>query len=230
MNPIDSEPRAVRFQLSAEAEKALLAYNVVRDLDRLGHPHLLLKVPDLEKSAEAELGVEVARDDAGRVTVSVLLYDIPTDPVSYDLRFYPQDRDDLRFLHSFLDTGQFRLHACVHRAGQWSVGPSQTFRLPTDVLLRLRHYSKEWPAREQSDPKEEPGRDAPAPPSPPPRSQDPRDTVIRKLKEQVQNLRDHLQERDKRIIQLEDELQEIRSRGRSYRLSSDRKPWWKPFS
>lgn len=230
MSPTDPESRPPRFQLSAEAAKALMAYNVVRDLDRLGHLHLLVKVPDLQKSLESDLGVEVSRDEAGRITVSVLLYDIPTDPVSYDLRFYPQDREDLRFLHSFLDTGQFRLHACAHQGGQWSVGPSQTFRLPTDVLLRLRHYSKDWPPREEPAAEPEVRRDGPeVPAAPPPRSPDPRDTVIRKLKEQVQTLREQVQERDKRIIQLEDELHEIRGRGRSYKLGGEKKPWWKPF-
>lgn len=229
MASTDTEGRP-RFQLSAEAAKALAAYTVVRELDRLGHPHLLLKVPDLEKASQAEIGVEVARDDAGRVTLSVLLYDIPTEPVSYDLRFWPGDRDDLRFLQSFLEAGQFRVHPCACKAGgTWSVGPTQTFRLPTDVLLRLRHFSRDWPVRDEPAPQDAGPKDAGAPETAA-RSSDPRDTVIRKLKEQVQGLREQLQERDKRIIELEDDLSAIRSRGRGYKLSGEKRPWWKPFS
>ncbi|MBI5014924.1 MAG: hypothetical protein HZB55_05455 [Deltaproteobacteria bacterium] len=230
MSSSESDARHPRFQLSDEASKALLAFNVVRDVDRMGHPHLLLKVPDLSKALEAEVGVEVARDEAGRVTVSVLLYDIPTEPVSYDLRCYPQDADDLRFLQSFLDAGQFRVHACAHQGEAWTVGPPQTFRLPSDVLLRLRHFAKDWPVPVDSAGTDEPAKERGATAAPQQRSPDPRDTVIRKLKEQVQALREQLQERDKRIIELEDELHEVRGRGRPYRLTGDKKPWWKPFS
>lgn len=229
MNSNEPDVRPPRFEVSAEAAKALLAYNVVRDVDRLGHPHLLLKVPDLTKAMAADVGVEVDRDEAGRVTVSVLLYDIPTEPVSYDLRCYPQDGDDLRFLHSFLDAGQFRIHACVHQGGQWAVGPTQTFRLPTDVLLRLRHFSRDWPSPAEPAAAEGPKKDADWAASPQPRGPDPRDTVIRKLKEQVQALREQLQDRDKRIIELEDELHEIKGRGRAFKLTGDKKHWW-PFS
>jgi hypothetical protein len=229
MASTDTEGRP-RIQLSAEATRALAAYTVVRELDRLGHPHLLLKVPDLEKAAQADIGVEVARDDAGRVTLSVLLYDIPTEPVSYDLRFWPGDQEDLRFLQSFLEAGQFRVHPCSSQAGgAWAVGPTQTFRLPTDVLLRLRHFSRDWPARDEPAARESEPRDAGGA-EPVGRSPDPRDTVIRKLKEQVQALREQLQERDKRIIELEDELHALRSRGRGYKLSGEKRPWWKPFS
>jgi hypothetical protein len=229
MSSSDSGVSPPRFELSTEAAKALLAFNVVRDVDRLGHPHLLLKVPDLAKALEADVGVEVDRDEAGRVMVSVLLYDIPTEPVSYDLRCYPQDPDDLRFLQSFLDAGQFRVHACVHKGGAWSVGPTQTFRLPTDVLLRLRHFSKDWPTPPDTAIAEAPKKDADGAPDPKSRGPDPRDTVIRKLKEQVQALREQLQDRDKRIIDLEDQLHEIKGRGRPYKLTGDKKHWW-PFS
>lgn len=223
------EPRPSKFNLSPEASKTLLAYNVVRDLDRLGNPHLLLKVPSLTSALKADLGVEVERDDAGLITVSVLLYDIPTEPITYDLRFYPTEREDLGFLQSFLEAGQFRLHACAQCADGWSVGPTQTFRLPTNVLLRLRHFTKEWPpgAAEAPPPQTEPPASEDTPPAPPRKPPDPRDTVIRKLKEQAQALRAQLQERDKRIIELEDELHEIRSRGRPYDLTGEKKRWWK---
>lgn len=229
MTPSQPDSRPAKFELSPEASRALFAYNVVRDLDRLGNPHLLVKVPDLEKALKADLGVEVDRDEGGRVTLSVLLYDIPTEPVTYDVRFYPTDKEDLGFLQSFLDAGQFRLHACAHDGERWSVGPTQTFRLPTNVLLRLRHFAKEWPAEEDAPSlSPTPVGESVAPAAK--RSPDPRDTVIRKLKEQAQALREQLQERDKRIIELEDELHEIKSRGRPYKLSGEKKPWWKPFS
>jgi hypothetical protein len=230
MTASQPDARPARFELSPEASRALFAYNVVRDLDRLGNPHLLVKVPDLEKALKADLGVEVDRDEAGRVTISVLLYDIPTEPVTYEVRFYPTDKEDLGFLNSFLEAGQFRLHACAHNGERWSVGPTQTFRLPTNVLLRLRHFAKEWPAEEPSTPQPAAVPSEERQGIPQRRSPDPRDTVIRKLKEQAQTLREQIQERDKRIIELEDELHEIKSRGRPYKLSGDKKPWWKPFS
>jgi len=199
----------------------------VRDLDRSGLGHFLVKVPDLDNALKADVGIEIEREDDGCVALSVLLYDIPSEPVSYDLRFYPDQAEDLRFLRSFLDACQFRLYPCGQQGDRWNVGPAQTFRLPANALLRLKHYSLGWPARSQA-PETIPG-EAESAPADAPRVSDPRDTVIRKLKEQAHALRAQIQERDKRIIELEDELHEIRSRGRGYRLSGDHKPWWKPF-
>jgi hypothetical protein len=222
---------AETLSIDPGAAHALTEHSVVRDVDRSHHPHLLVKVPDLADAAQADVGVEIEREDDGCVTLSVLLYDIPTEPVSYDLRLYPDQPEDLRFLWSFVETAQFRLHPCHQANDGWEVGPSQTFRLPPNVLLRLKHYSLSWPRREEAEVPTAP----PTPPTEPAqvsqaRTTDPRDTVIGKLKQQVQALRDQIQERDRRIIELEDELHELKSRGRSYRLSGDRKPWWKPFS
>ncbi|MDW7710562.1 MAG: hypothetical protein SCH98_08805 [Deferrisomatales bacterium] len=225
MTPADRDRPATPWSLDPAAARTLVEHSVVRDLDRSGTAHFLVKVPDLDKAMQAEFGVEIEREEDGCVAVSVLLYDIPTEPVTYDLRFYPDSAEDLRFLYSLLDSGQFRLYPCGQQGSRWNVGPAQTFRLPTNALLRLKHYSLTWPAKETGP---ETAGQEPAPPAAP-RASDPRDTVIRKLKEQVQALRAQMQERDKRIIELEDELNAIKSRGREYRLSGDRKPWWKPF-
>lgn len=235
MTSIERAQRPHRLSLDPEAAELLADHRVVRDLDRSGHPHFLIEVPDLDQSLRADVGVEIDREEDGCVALSLLVYDIPTEPVSYDLRFYPDQADDLRFLWRVLEAAQFRVHPCQHTADGWRVGTSQAFRLPPNVLLRLKHYSLGWPRAETA-----PAPDLEAAPdgaAPPPiaapvhaaRGSDPRDTVIRKLKEQVQALREQLQERDKRIIELEDELHEFKSRGRSYRLSGDKKPWWKPF-
>jgi len=221
----------VKFQLDPEAAEALEQASIVRDLNRSGLPHFLVRVPDLAKAFEADLGIEINREEDGCVALSILLYDIPTEPVSYDLRLYPDQPEDLRFLWAFLETKQFRVHPCQPGPEGWRVGEAQTFRLPPSVVLRLKHYSLSWPAplggpRAEAEAPPEPD----APPPPAARGPDPRDTVIRKLKEQVQALREQIQERDKRIIELEDELHEMKSRGRTYRLTGEKRSWWKPFS
>ena len=227
----ERDARIEKLELNPETARSLTEHNVVRELDRAGHPHLLIKVPQLDQAVQADVGIEVGRGDDGAVTISVLLYDIPTEPVTYDLHFSPAQKEDLRYLKGFLDAAQFRLYPCARDSGQWFVGPCQTFKLPNDVLLRLRHYARDWPdwptGSTQAEESDEDSQPSPAGIN---RSLDPRDTVIRKLKEQVQGLREQLQERDKRIIELEDELHEIRSRGRTYRLTGEKKAWWNPFS
>ena len=232
----EPESRRGRWSLDQEAASRLAEHSIIRDLDRSGQVHFAVKVPDLDKALEADLGMEVNREEDGCVRFSVLLYDIPTEPVSYDLRFYPNQPEDLNFLRRIMEAGGFRLRPCQYVGEQWVVGPSQSFRIPPNVLLRLKHFSLEWPAGDPAD-------NAYAKPTPassgvempdseegePPRGPDPRDTVIRKFKEQVQALRAQVQERDKRIIELEDELHEMRSRGRSYKLSGEKRNWWKPF-
>ena len=230
----ESRPLTPNWVLDPEAVDALSEHNVLKDLDRSGLAHFLVKVPDLQGALQAEVGVEIEREDDGCIALSVLVYDVPAEPVSYDLRFYPDQAEDLRFLYSFLDSCQFRLYPCGYVGSRWSVGPAQTFRLPANALLRLKHYSLSWPARDTA-PLSPPATPAPTvpddgpPPEFAPRASDPRDTVIRKLKEQAQALRAQLQERDKRIIELEDELHDLKSKGRGYRLSGERKAWWKPF-
>lgn len=225
MTPSEREPPTTSWSLDPAAARTLVEHSVVRDLDRSGMAHFLVRVPDLDKALQADVGVEIQREDDGCVALSVLLYDIPNEPVTYDLRFYPDSGDDLRYLHSLLDTGQFRIYPCGQQGTRWNVGPPQTFRLPTNALLRLKHYSLSWPAKDAAPEPTPEEHSIPAAP----RASDPRDTVIRKLKEQVQALRAQMQERDKRIIELEDELGAIRGKGREYRLSGERKPWWKPF-
>ncbi|MDF1554772.1 MAG: hypothetical protein P1P84_17005 [Deferrisomatales bacterium] len=227
------ESRSRRWSLDREAASRLAEHGIIRDLDRAGQPHFAVKVPDLDKALEADLGMEVDREEDGCVTFSVLLYDIPAEPVSYDLRFYPDQADDLQFLHCLMEASAFRLRPCQYVGEQWVVGPSHNFRIPANVLLRLKHLSLEWPTTDSLEDlppppvAQEPGPVAADPEIP--RGPDPRDTVIRKLKEQVHALRAQVQERDKRIIELEDELHDIRSRGRSYKLSGEKRPWWKPF-
>lgn len=263
------------LQISDEAAAILDSQFVVREIDRLGNPHFLIKVPDLQKAPEADFGVEISRDPEGVVQVSLLLYDIPTDPITYEMRFSPQVSGDLRFLHAIIDSAHFRLHPCARLDDRWEVARAQSFRIPANALLRLKHFSLEWPDRSTlasappppaskvaadlstltpaterelfpeppvaapeagaETPAETPAPDAPAEAateagSLPRRPQaDPRDTIIQKLKLQNQTLRSQLREKDKRIIELEDELNEIKSRGRNYRLSGDKKSWWKPF-
>ena len=234
MTSTDRDTRPQSFDIEPRVAKALIETSVVHDLDRSQFPLLLVKVPDLEKALQADVGLEIDREEDGCITLSVLLYDIPTEPVSYDLRLYPSQADHLRFLRSFIEKAQFRLHPCQHTEGGWRIAPVQTFRLPPNVLLRLKSYSLAWPRGEGPEPAgfaTEPEIAEGEPDSPPAaRSPDPRDTVIRKLKEQVHALRAQVQERDKRIIELEDELHDLKSKGRSYRLSGEKKPWWKPFS
>jgi hypothetical protein len=227
-----SESRHRRWSLDHQAASRLAEQGIIRDLDRAGQAHFAVKVPDLDKALEADLGMEVDRDEDGCVTFSVLLYDIPTEPVSYDLRFYPDQGDDRQFLHRLMEASAFRLRPCQYVGEQWVVGPSQSFRIPPNVLLRLKHLSLEWPspdAGQDTCPSPPPDPGPPASDGETPRGPDPRDTVIRKLKEQVHALRAQVQERDKRIIELEDELHDIRSRGRSYKLSGEKRSWWKPF-
>jgi hypothetical protein len=265
------------LQITEEAAATLDSQYVVREIDRAGHPHLLIKVPDLQKSPEADIGLEIRREGDGCIVISVLLYDIPTEPVSYEMRFFPSQPGDLKFLLAFIDAAQFRLHPCARIDGEWEVAKSQTFRVPANVLLRLKHFSMEWPDRstvlaaasaaapapskilgdlsaqppppptrelfiDPTEPELEPFDPATAEPvetkeedhasdMPLPRrtQADPRDMVIQKLKQQNQTLRAQLREKDKRIIEIEDELNEIKSRGRGYRLSNEKKSWWKPF-
>ncbi len=95
------------------------------------------------------------------------------------------------------------------------------------MLLRLKQYSLEWKGTgDENPPQEETTRQEPCASSHV-RGPDPRDTVIRKLKEQVHALRTQLQERDKRIIDLEDEMHEIKSKRRGYKLTGEKKSWWK---
>jgi len=230
----EHEPATPRWSLDPEAVNALSEQSVLRDLDRTGLAHFLVKVPDIAEALAAEVGIEIEREDDGCIALTVLLYDVPSEPVSYDLRFYPDQAEDLRFLHSFLDSCQFRLYPCGYDGSRWSLGPAQTFRIPANALLRLKHYSLSWPCRETASqhppPMARPVEGSGLPqPELTPRASDPRDTVIRKLKEQAQALRAQVQERDKRIIELEDELHSLKSKGRGYRLSGERKAWWKPF-
>jgi hypothetical protein len=226
----ESDSPFQRLALTAEAARSLKQSNFVRDLDRSGTPNLLIKVPELAKALESELGLEVDQADDGSLTLSVLLYDIPTEPITYEVRLQQDRPEDQKYLRCFLDAAKVRIHPCGLEEGNWRVGPPQSFELPTDVLLRLRHLARDWPGRQDASPSSlaepQPTTDRP----PVLRSLDPRDTVIRKLKEQVQALREQLQERDKRIIEIEDELHEIRSRGRPYKLTPDKKRWWKPFA
>jgi hypothetical protein len=232
MTSPDLDPSVSRWSLDPAAARTLAEHSVVRDLDRSGMAHFLVKVPNLDNALKADVGIELEREPDGCIALSVLLYDIPSEPVSYDLRFYPDQREDLQFLRSFLDTCQFRLYPCGQEGSGWTVGPAQTFRIPANALLRLKHYSLSWPPAEAAPtavPAPAPDESERPAPSAATRIHDPRDTVIRKLKEQAQALRAQLQERDKRIIELEDELNDIKSRGRGYRLSGERKPWWNPF-
>lgn len=238
------------FQITDSAAEILDSQYIIRECDRGGHPHLLVKVPDISKIPSADIGLEVKREDEGSVVVTLLLYDIPTEPVSYEMRFAPSEPPDLRFLQNFIDKSQFRLHPCARENGSWRVGPSQSFRIPANVLLRLKHFSLDWPKPDfattvvESESKktldEEGGAPQPDLLVPDLQSQsvlepiaqcrtgqpDPRDTVIKKLKEQNHILRDQLRTKDKRIIELEDELAEIKSKGRAYKLG-DSKPWWR---
>lgn len=235
------------IEITREAAAVLDREYVLRDLDRSGHPHLLVKVPDLAKTADSELGIEVRRNDDGTVVVSVLLFDIPTEPVTYEMHFSPARPEDLRFLRSLMDSSRFRLHPCAREGKEWKVGGPQTLRLPPNMLLRLKHFSLDWPSiaqaaethktdnpqkpvEVQSDPTAP--ADAADQPSatPEPRAKptsDPRDTVIKKLKQQVESLRTQLRERDKRIVELEDEVTSLTTK--NMRFSDEKKPWWKPF-
>ncbi len=223
----DADRVPQRFTLEPEAARRLQEHGLVRDLDRAGCPHFLVKVPSLDQAAAADLGLEVDRDADGCISLSILIYDIPTEPVTHEVRLRPEQPADLRFLWRVIEAAQLRIHLCQPGDQGWEVGPPETFRLPSNVLMRIKQYSLQWPRAEEPEaepaPPEEPAE------APRVRSPDPRDTVIRKLKEQVHTLRAQVQDRDKRIIELEDELHEIKSRGRGYRLTGEKKPWWKPF-
>lgn len=231
------------FNITKAASKILDEKLVIRETDRTGYPHFLVKVPDMELIPEAELGLEVAKDDDGAMLLNLLIYDRPSEPpISYEIRLYPSEPEDLKFLRCMIDAAQFRMHPGIKENGNWKVGPSQTLRIPPNVLLRLKHYSLEWPLpspkAEIQKPEDVKSEDAGEPGSSaqgtdifiPGRTiqPDPRDTVIRKLKEQNHILRDQIRAKDKRIIELEDELNEIRSKGRSYKLG-EKKNWWNPF-
>ena len=50
-------------------------------------------------------------------------------PGNYELRFFPNQSDDLRFLHCFIDSARFRLHPCVRTGKGWNVKSSDSYRL-----------------------------------------------------------------------------------------------------
>lgn len=236
------------FKITESAAAVLDREFVIRETDRNGHPHLLVKVPEIEKIPDADIGLEVKRDEDATMLLNLLVYDVPTEPIGYQIRLDPGIDSDLGFLRSMIAASQFRMHPCARVEGIWKVGPAQTFRIPPNVLLRLKHFSLDWP-----QPVEPPRQIPDAPPrtndlslthpGPSPDDSvdlaepiiqnrlgqpDPRDTVIKKLKEQNHILRDQLRTKDKRIIELEDELNDIKSKGRGYKLS-DKKSWWNPF-
>lgn len=233
------------FKITEAAAAILDKQHVIRETDRSGHPHLLVMVPDISKIPDADLGLEVKRDDGGAMLLDMLVYDEPTEPITYEMKLDPNVEQDLAFLRSMIKASQFRMHPCAREAGAWRVGPAQTFRIPPNVLLRLKHFSLDWPqppevlAPVAEAPKTNdlalthPGDDGSVNLAEPIIQNrlgqpDPRDTVIKKLKEQNHILRDQLRTKDKRIIELEDELNDLRSRGRGYKLS-DKKSWWNPF-
>lgn len=237
------------FKITDSAAAILDREFVIRETDRNGHPHLLVKVPEIDKIPDADIGLEVKRDEDGSMILNLLVYDVPTEPINYEIRLDPAVEIDLGFLRSMIAASQFRMHPCARENRNWRVGPAQTFRIPPNVLLRLKHFSLDWPQPVEPD---APIPDASkksndlslTPPGPVPDpgavdladpiiqnrvgQPDPRDTVIKKLKEQNHILRDQLRTKDKRIIELEDELNEMKSRGRGYKLS-DKKSWWNPF-
>ncbi len=243
-------------EISQEAAKVLDSRYFICELDGSGQPHILIKVPDLEKAAEAELGIELTRGEDDEVVLSVLLYDIPTEPVSYDMSFDTASTPDISFLKALVESVVFKLHPCASIDDAWVVGEPQTLRVPPNILLRLKHYSQSWsprePAPREPAPKEESKDISPkevsedlSPRESGPlfslmesadaeeaiaeeelkvaasssRSGDVRENVIKKLKEQNQNLRSQLRAKDSRIIELEDELSDIKSKKR----------WWKPL-
>lgn len=237
-------------EISEAAAAILDSMLFMRELDRSGNPHLLVKVPDVAKIAEADIGLEVRKDEDGALLLSLLLYDIPTEPIAYEMRFIPSKEDDLRYLKRLIEATKFRMHPAMRTADGWVVGPPQTFRIPSKVLLTLKHHSLEWPALPGEDPDPSPKlhegpKLTPETAEPPPQDTapvnlsgeqaanrlaqpDPRDLVIKKLKEQNHILRDQLRAKDKRIIELEDELNDIKSKGRNYKLG-DKRSWWNPF-
>jgi len=231
-------------KITEKAAKLLDANLFIRELDPAGKPHILLKVPDLQKAAEAELGIELSRDDSSAITISVLLYDIPTEPISYDMEFKPARFGDINFLTALIESVTFSLHPCLKVAeGNWHVGPMQELRIPPNILLRLKHYSQEWGGATEGE--EEESQDFPISNEPAPNESaateseplekkvkaggDLKENIIKKLKEQNENLRAQLREKDARIIELEDELGELKSKKRPFRYGDEKKRWWNPF-
>jgi len=245
MTPLQTARTRQREFMNERAAETLASASIVHNVDRAGNPHLLISVPNLEKAGNADVGIEIEQESEDSLAISVLIYDIPDEPVVYEMNFNPQKREDQSFLRSVLETSLFRMHPCQRVDDEWEVGGVQVFKIPQSVLLKLKQYSLSWDdlenenyadekedcaeekvdyAEEKADAhlKESQSRSC--------RTSDPRETVIRKLKEQVNALRAQIYERDTRIIELEEELHQIKSKGRTYKLSSDRKSWWRPFS
>jgi hypothetical protein len=233
------------LEISREAAEQLDRQQYLREIDRSGRPHFLVKVPDLKKASEAELGIEILQNEDGSLVVTLLIYDIPTEPVACDIVFYTKSSEDVAFLKALIDSVVFHFHPCAMVEGKYSVGQPVALRLPPNLHLRLKHYSRDFhpepssaaePAPAPEKPVEIPAADEPSNESPAIRNlksaisgSDARDTVIKKLKDQVQALRQQLKDKEKRIIELEDELGDFKSGKRQYRLKVEKKSWWKPF-
>ncbi|TAL16662.1 hypothetical protein EPN96_08320 [bacterium] len=233
------------LEISREAAELLDRQQYLREIDRSGRPHFLIKVPDLKKASEAELGIEIVQSEEGCLVVTLLIYDIPAEPVACDIVFHTKNSEDVAFLQALIDSVVFHFHPCAMVEGKYSVGQPVALRLPPNLHLRLKHYSRDFhpaPAPDQSaqplvaetgeiPPAEETSNESPAI-----RNlksaisgSDARDTVIKKLKEQVQTLRQQVKEKEKRIIELEDQLGDFKSGKRQYRLGAEKKSWWNPF-
>lgn len=230
MTPLQTARIHERFFVNAEAAEALAANRIVHEVDRAGNPHLLISVPDLEKARKADVGIEIDRGEDDSLSISVLIYDIPDEPVVYEMTFNPHESEDLMFLRSVIETSLFRMHPCQQTAEGWEVGGVQVFKVPPSVLLKLKHCSLSWDDSKKEKVQDDSDNQSSDSSVQFARTPDARDTVIRKLKEQVDALRAQLQEKDKRIIDLEESLHQIKSKGRGYKLTSERKSWWKPFA
>ncbi|TLN17224.1 hypothetical protein FDZ71_06400 [bacterium] len=242
-------------QISPTAASQLGSRFFVREVDRAGRPHILLRVPSLANAAQAELGIELAEKERA-IIFTVLLYDIPTEPVTYAMALEPEIKEDSNFLRSLIDSVVFHMHPCELVGEGYEVGEAISLRLPPNLLLRLKHLSLSWDLPAKAEPstdsenleEKEPAKDDLSQKHQPEAEKeedqddchdlrtvkpaahggpDPRDTVIKKLKEQVQGLRLQVKEKEKRIIELEDELGAIKSGGRQYKL--EKKSWWNPF-
>jgi len=231
MTPLQTARIQQREVMNERAAEMLASASIVHNVDRAGNPHLLISVPNLEKADKADVGIEIEQESEDLLAISVLIYDIPDEPVVYEMNFNPQKREDQSFLRSVIETALFRMHPCQRVGDEWELGGVQVFKIPQSVLQKLKRYSLSWDdlkngvcAEEKTDAhlKESQPRSC--------RTSDPRETVISKLKEQVNALRAQIYEKDNRIIELEDELHQIKSKGRTYKLSSERKSWWRPFS